>query len=130
MRLLPAGQGPPRAAMPVPPRPAPSWRQAPRPPPAGYHCQWRLACWPRTGRELQLLEALGQIIRLYGHPGTAVLLAFGCRSRGSDDHVGFLRAARAAMYEVTHLELDEAVAAEVDDGVDVVELKLGADWEP
>ena len=83
---------------------------------------------PKNG--LLLLEALGQIIRLYGHPGTAVLLAFGCRSRGSNDHVGFLRAARAAMYEVTHLELDEAVAAEVDDGVDVVELKLGADWEP
>ena len=32
--------------------------------------------------------------------------------------------------ELTHLVLDEAVAAEVDDGVDVVELKLGADWEP
>ena len=63
-----------------------------------------------------------------------MLLAFGCRCRGSDDHVGFLRAA-AERYEVLELEPDEtrheAMAEEKDmDGVDIVELTPSAAWRP
>ena len=81
-----------------------------------------------------LLSAIGQLISLYGHPRTTVLLAFGCRCRGSDDHVGFLRAA-AERYEVLELEPDEtrheAMAEEKDmDGVDIVELTPSAAWRP
>ena len=77
---------------------------------------------PRNG-EL-LLAALEKLLRLFGHPETTVLLAFGCRCRGEADHVAFLQAA-AARYEIAALEPDEAVAEESGvDGVDVVELKL------
>lgn len=75
-----------------------------------------------------LLAAISELISLYGHPRTTVLLAFGCRCRGSDDHIGFLRAA-AERYEVVELEPDEAMAEEKDmDGVDIVELTPSTAW--
>ena len=77
-----------------------------------------------------LLAAIGQLISLYGHPRTAVLLAFGCRGRGTDDYVGFLRAA-AHKYEIAQLEPDEAVAEESGvDGVDIFELTPSSSWRP
>jgi len=77
-----------------------------------------------------LLAAIGQLISLYGHPRTTVLLAFGCRCRGSDDHTRFLRDA-AERYEVLALEPDEAMAEEKDmDGVDIVELTPRSTWRP
>merc|ERR1719506_3272383 len=81
---------------------------------------------PKNGR--LLLDAVSQLISLYGHPRTTVLLAFGCRARGSDDHAAFLRAA-AERYTVVALEPDDAMADEKDmDGVDIVELTRSAAW--
>ena len=52
-------------------------------------------------------------------------MAFGCRCRGMDEHVAFLREA-ACRYGVTRLEPDDAVAEESGvDGVDIVELRQG-----
>lgn len=83
---------------------------------------------PKNG-EL-LLSAIGTLISLYGHPGTTVLLAFGCRCRGTDEHVAFLREA-TCRYEITQLEPDDAVAEESGvDGVDIVELRQGVGWRP
>ena len=83
---------------------------------------------PKNG-EL-LLSAINTLISLYGHPGTTVLLAFGCRCRGTDEHVAFLREA-ACRYGVMRLEPDDAVAEESGvDGVDIVELRQDVGWRP
>ena len=80
---------------------------------------------PKNG-EL-LLSAINTLI---GHPGTTVLLAFGCRCRGTDEHVAFLREA-ACRYGVMRLEPDDAVAEESGvDGVDIVELRQDVGWRP
>ena len=61
---------------------------------------------PKNG--MLLLSAIGQILRLYGHPQTTVMLAFGCRCRGTAEHQDFLRAA-ASKFAISHLEADEVV---------------------
>lgn len=67
-----------------------------------------------------LLQTISQLLLLFGHPGTSVLLASGSRFRGTDEHAIFARAA-AAQYALSSVEVEDE-GEPWEDGIDCVEL--------